>query len=95
MTEEIKTIKVFCAREQQETDHILDIDGNGEIILTCTSDPDASGICGRFLKYPKETDIGTLKTHLENHKKANEGQVSLEESERHKKELIDGLTSKE
>ena len=40
----VKTILVFCAEEQKETEHTLDIAGNGEIVLTCKGHPDNTRI---------------------------------------------------
>ncbi len=77
---EPKTILVFCAHEQKETEHTLDIDGAGEIVLTCG--------CGRFLKFPKGTTAEDLKGLLEKHKASNAGQISVEAMEAQKAELL-------
>lgn len=91
-------IKVFCAGEQKETDYNLDIDGNGEIVLTCTSNvgtEEEPKVCGRFLKYPKGTDATKLKVLLEKHKEVNEGDVLAEDIEKQKAELLNGFKSEE
>lgn len=80
---EVKTVVVFCAREQKETAHVLDIDGNGEIVLTCE--------CGSFIKLPRGTDAKGLKEYIASHKVSNEGQISQESIEADKKKLLDEL----
>lgn len=93
-----KTLKVFCAAQQAETDYVLDIDGNGEIVLTCSfavGTEEAPQECGRTLKFPAGTDAARLKELLDAHKAANEGQVSAEAIEAKKKELLDALAPDE
>lgn len=82
-TENQKTVSMFCANEQAETEHTVEIDGNGEIVLTCE--------CGRFIKLPEGTDAEGLKTFVQAHKEANEGQRSVESIEKAKEELLAGL----
>lgn len=92
MTE--KTILVFCAREQKATAHTLDIDGNGEIILTCTANvgtEEKSESCGRFIKLPKDTTSAELKTYIAAHQTANEGHITQESLDAKKAELMAGL----
>lgn len=95
-----ETINVFCANEQKETPHSLDVDSNQEIILTCNSqvvvskDADNNDVlrpCGRFIKYPAKTTAEDLKKHIQIHKESNIGQVSIESLEKQKKELLEGL----
>lgn len=89
-----KTILVFCANEQKETDHKIDIDGNGEVVLTCIANVGTEEEpieCGRFLKFPKGTNAATLKESLAKHKAGNEGQITVESQEAAKDELIKGL----
>lgn len=81
--EETKTVLVFCANEQKETAHTVDIDGNGEVVLTCA--------CGRFLKFPADTDSETLKKYIIAHREQNSGQLSVEAIEAHKAKLIADL----
>lgn len=78
-----ETIKFFCANDQAETDHALDIDGNGEIVLTCP--------CGRFVKLPKGTDAAGIRSYAEAHRAANQGQVSVEKMEAEKAKLLGEL----
>ena len=78
---------MFCANEQKETEHVLDIDGNGEIVLTCSD-------CGRFVKLPKGTDAEGVKKFIESHKVANEGQLSVEAMEAEKERLLEALVPK-
>lgn len=84
MEETKKTILVFCANEQKETEHSIDIDGNGEIVLTCVE-------CGRFIKLPKGTDAAGIKEYIVKHKASNEGQVTLEAIEAHKAKILEDL----
>lgn len=94
---ELKTISVFCAAQQKETEHSFDIDANGELVLTCTLNigtEEAPQACGRFIKYPKGTTADDLKSHLVAHKEANMGQVSAEALEAEKQAILDEMTSK-
>lgn len=77
------TIKFFCANEQAETEHTIDIDGSRDIVLTCP--------CGRFIKLPAGTDAAGLKAYAETHRAANVGQVSVEKIEAEKAALLEGL----
>ena len=79
-----KTILVFCAEEQKETKHTLDIAGNGEIVLTCVTD-------GRSLKFPKGTTADGLKELIAKHKISNEGQISQAKLDAEKEKLIGDL----
>lgn len=82
-----KTLKVFCASEQKETDHDLAIANNGEVVLTCTSDlrteeelkdtESAVKSCGRFLKFARGTSSKEIKEYLTKHKAQHEGQVTV------------------
>ena len=94
----IKTIKVFCANEQIETEHSIDINDVGEIILTCISEigtEEAPQQCGRFLKFPKGTNAETLRSEIVNHKTVNDGQISVESIEEEKTKLLDELFPEE
>lgn len=83
MSNDKKTILVFCANDQAETDHTLDVNGVGEIELTCA--------CGRFLKLPKGTDAEGVKAFIQAHKQANEGQITKESVDAEKQKLLDEL----
>lgn len=78
-----KTIVVFCANEQIDTAHTVDVDGAGEIVLTCE--------CGRFIKLPAGTDAKGLAAYVDAHGKANAGQVSVAAIEAKKAELLESL----
>jgi len=92
---------VFCAREQKETDHTVDIDGAGEIVITCVSSPSESGKvedavqCNSFLKFPKGTTAEDLKARLEIHKESNEGKLTVEQLEKEKAKILAKLFPKE
>lgn len=83
MPNEQKKVLLFCANEQTETEHTLDIDGAGEIVLTC--------VCERFVKLPKGTDADGLKSFIETHKQINQGQISIEAIEAEKAKLLESL----
>lgn len=83
MSNDKKTIQVFCANEQSQTDHTLSITGVGEILLTC--------VCGRFLKLPKGTTPEELKNAIASHEEANKGQITVEALEAEEAKLIDAL----
>lgn len=74
---------MFCANEQADTLQKLDVDGNGEIVLTCE--------CGRFTKFPADTDSELLKVYIAEHRAANFGQITMASIEEKKAELIQGL----
>lgn len=81
--DDAKTITFFCANDQAETAHTLDIDGNGEVVLTCA--------CGRFIKLPKGTTAEQLQQYAADHKAGNAGQVSVEKVEAEKAKLLESL----
>ena len=76
-----KSILVFNAELQKETPHTIDVDGNGEIVLTCTK-------TGRFLKFAKGTTPAELKELLEKHKTVNEGQISQASIDEAKEKIL-------
>ena len=80
-----KKVVVFCANEQADTEHTLDMDGNGEVVLTCA--------CGRFIKLPADTTPESFKAYIAAHKEANMGQISQESIDAKKAELLDSLTA--
>lgn len=84
MSEETKTILVFSAELQREVPHTLDIDGNGEVLLTCIE-------TGRSLKYPAGTTAAQLKVMLAEHKAANQGQITQEKLDEEKAALLAGF----
>lgn len=84
MENNTKKVVMFCANDQAETDHTLDVDGNGEVVLTCA--------CGRFTKLPADTTSESLATYIVAHKASNEGQITVASLEAKKQELLDGLT---
>ena len=84
MSNEEKTILVFNAHLQKETPHKLDVDGNGEVVLTCVE-------TGRFLKFPKGTTSETLKALIATHKEVNTGHITVESIEKQKEDLLAGL----
>jgi hypothetical protein len=96
-----KTINVFCAGEQEETSHTLDIDNNGELVLTCVTDlrteeelkdkESEPKLCGRFLKYPKGTTPDELKDLIEVHRYQNEGQITTESIEKEKEKILEAF----
>lgn len=70
------TRNVFCASDQAVAPHELTVDSmNGEILATCSN-------CGRTLKFPPRVTPEEFSALLEAHQSANEGQVSLEATER-------------
>lgn len=87
MSDETNKVTMFCANEQDDTEQVLDVDGNGEITLTCE--------CGRFIKLPATTDAAGLKAYIDEHKAANMGQISQDSIEAKKAELIAGLKADE
>lgn len=79
----MNTLKMFCAAEQLETAHSVDVDGNGEVILTCA--------CGRFTKLPGSTDAAGLQAYVAAHNASNVGQVTQESIDEKKAALLASL----
>lgn len=79
-----KLILLYNATLQKDTEHTVEIDGNGEIILTCVEN-------GHFIKLPAGTNSEGLKAYIEAHKDLNSSQVTVESLEAKKKELLEGL----
>lgn len=75
------TKTAFCANCQADTIHQMEVDQNGEIVLTCD--------CGRFQKLPAGMTKTEMKDELSHRKETAEGQVSLEESYRAAEEIAD------
>jgi hypothetical protein len=80
-----QTVMMFDASLQREAPHTIDIDGNGEIVLT-------SAETGRFVKLPATTTPDELKAYIAEHKAANEGQITVASIEEKKAELVAALT---
>lgn len=78
------TIQMFDASLQRECDHTVDIDGNGEVVLTSVES-------GRFVKLPKGTDADGVRAYIAAHRSANEGQVTQEMIEEQKAAILAGL----
>lgn len=74
---------LFCVNEQLVTPHEGAVDGNGEFIFTC-SIPE----CGRFVKFPADTDKDSFKVLVEKHEENNIGQVNIEIQQAKLAELI-------
>lgn len=85
---EKQTVLVYNADLQRETGHTIDVDGNGEIVLTCLEN-------GRFIKFPAGTDVATLKTLVAQHKIENEGKITVAAIEAKKAEIAAGLNAAE
>lgn len=77
-----QTIQVFDAELQQEAAHTVDIDQNGEIVLTSVE-------TGRFLKFPAGTSPAELEVLLGKHKEENTGQLSMAVIEEEKAAIIE------
>lgn len=75
---------MFSAELQRDSEHTLEIDSNGEIVLTCTE-------TGRFIKFPGTSTVESMKAQMEAHRVANVGQVTLTSIEAKKSELLAGL----
>lgn len=76
-----KVITVFCANDQVEQPHEVNIDTNGEWLLTCTN-------CQRTLKFPVTFSAQDIKDSLAEHKAVNEGQITQEIIDKKINELI-------
>lgn len=75
-----RTFKLFCADTQAVVDHNLEVDANGEIVLTSPT--------GRVIKLPAGTTAAQLKEFAVKHKEANEGQLSVAKIEEQTNELF-------
>ena len=71
------TIQIFCAKCQEDTAHTGAVDLNGELVFSCD-------VCGGFLKLPAPKVSGMtaadIHAYFAEHKIANEGQVSIQDS---------------
>ena len=85
-TPKAKTVEMFCANEQELKAHTVDIDSNGEVVLTCTGKD-----CGRFVKLPATTTAKSLKAFIEEHQYQNEGQITQASIEERKADLLKNL----
>lgn len=74
---------LFCADSQEVVNHTLEVDANGEVILTSPT--------GRVIKLPAGTTATQLKEFAAKHKAANEGQLSVEKLEQQTNALFDEL----
>lgn len=84
MSPQKQTIKMFSPELQKEAEHTLDIDTNGEIVLTCVETK-------RFVKFPAGTSAEAMKAQMEAYKNANKGKISLASIEAKRAELLEGL----
>lgn len=79
-----KTVLMFDASIQKDVEHKVDIDGNGEIVLTSIE-------TGRFVKLPAGTTAEGVKAYVEAHKASNEGQKSTAAIAEEKAKLLADL----
>jgi hypothetical protein len=79
----MNTCDLFCANDQKETAHVLDVDGNGEVVLTCP--------CGRFIKLPAGADAAGIRPYADAHRASNEGQITQEAIAKKKADLLASL----
>lgn len=85
----MKTKLIFCANEQAEIEHTLEVDNNGEIVATCA--------CGRFIKFPATTTATEVELMISEHKQANvlsEEQARIEEARKASEVTVDLLADK-
>jgi hypothetical protein len=67
--------EAFCANCQAVTEHTVQMESmRGDYVFTCTH-------CERAIKFPTGVSEDELIAHVDNHKAANVGQVSLEDSQ--------------
>jgi hypothetical protein len=67
---------IFCTKEQKVTAHKGEVDANGEFLFTCQTED-----CGRFVKFPADTNVEQFNQMLAVHEEQNKGQVSVEAQE--------------
>jgi hypothetical protein len=84
MATEEKKVVAFDATLQKDVDHAVDIDGNGEVVLTSVES-------GHFIKFSGVATAADLEAKLAAHKAANLGQVTLASIEARKAEILAGL----
>lgn len=78
------TVLMFDAELQREAPHTLEIDNNGEVVLTCVE-------TGRFTKLPADTTVESAKAYMDAHRTANTGQITVASIEEKKAALLAGL----
>lgn len=66
-----QTKNAFCAQCQEETDHTVEVDHNGEILMTCE--------CGRFQKFASGMTAKAVNDDLGRRKKASSGLAFIED----------------
>lgn len=77
--------QLFCANEQQVTDHSAVIDQNQDMVLTCS-------VCERAIKFPTEgMTREDLDAAIQAHQDANQGQVSQAAQDAQNDELLQSL----
>ena len=79
-----KTVLLFDETLQKEVPHTLDIDANGEVVLTSTKS-------GHSVKLPRGTDGDALKAFIKTHKEQNAGKITVAALEKQKEELLASL----
>lgn len=77
-----KLLSIFCAKCQKKTLQTAAADLNGEQLYTCQE-------CGGFIKLPAGTKMSDAVQHFQDHFEANEGQVSIAETEATINALLD------
>ena len=80
----MKTKEAFCANCQEDTEHMVTVDANSELVFTCD--------CGRFFKInPEGMSKEDVQAALDAHKDANMGQVLTEQVEAAQAAFLDEL----
>lgn len=67
-------ITIFCAKEQKQTPHTLEKDGNGEFLFTCAD-------CGLFFKLPAGTTTEGYEAYIQKYEESNKGQVDTSKTD--------------
>lgn len=79
-----KNILMFDASIQKVCEHTVEVDGNGEYVITSTE-------TGRFTKLAADTNVDELNTYLHEHNSVNTDQLSVAELEVKAVDMVDAL----
>lgn len=101
----MKTVNIFCAKDQKVTPHKGSIAPNGDFVFECQNvlseavlDKDGevktpAVLCDRFVKFPADTKVEDFKQLVQTHEEVNKGQVSVEEQEKTLNSLLDSVSN--
>ena len=79
------TLEIFNVALQEVTDWTVDVDGSGEVILTCTAD-------GHFVKFPADATVEDIKAWVADHNKTAPTLVTQKALDEKKATILKGFS---